>query len=190
MVSRVHHCHLSSTRVRPLKSLSSSDIIFEGQSINQVMTVARQSMQPQTNIKGRPLKGFSSFLLNRSIMGLCWSYTKASKVVQSWRLTYRPAISLSTCSLTPSSHSYHVTEEYQSLRTIHSACLTSGRPSNQSLSATAGNLDQEKKSLSDVPLIPSFPGGKTFIQRSTPSKVNPILLDAAWLAEFRVVVSH
>lgn len=151
MVSRVHHCHLSSARVRPLQSLSSSDVIFEGQSINQVITVARQSLQPQTNIKGRPLKGFSSFLLNQSIMGLFWPYTKASKVVQSWRLTYRPAISLSTCSLTPSSHSYHVTEEYQSLRTIHSACLTSGRPSNQSLSVLQEISTRKKKAFQTYP---------------------------------------
>lgn len=34
MVSRVHHCHLSSTRVRPLQSLSSSDVIFV-RSVNQ-----------------------------------------------------------------------------------------------------------------------------------------------------------
>lgn len=84
-------------------------------------------------------------------MGLFWPYAEASKVVQPWRLTYRPAISLSTCSLTPSSHSYHVTEEYQSLRTIHSACLTSGRPSDQSLSATAENLDKEKKAFQTYP---------------------------------------
>lgn len=61
IVRRVHRCHLSSTRVRPLQSLSSSDIIFEGQSINQFMTVALQSLQHQTNIKGRPSKGFSFF---------------------------------------------------------------------------------------------------------------------------------